>query len=158
MESNNSLLDIQLRCMKNISKESIIDFLVSLSNDVGANMIMYPFVAHFPYNYKEVEEFLEIQERSRRYKLEVAKRMKEILVSRHHNSSGYSGLCMYDFGYCSVHVWPNTKYMSLDITYRYELNNDLIIENLKKSFAIESVSGLYIIRKEDKQMIKNIFQ
>ena len=149
-------MDIQLKSSNLIDIERIERFIYEVSSRIGALLVMTPFVVHFPYNHNQVVKYLELQERERREGGLLAKRMKEILVSRQSSVSGFSGIGLYENSNCSVHIWPDTNFLSFDISYLYDFHENDVKECMKNFFDIDTLSGLYITRKNGIQMIRTI--
>lgn len=156
VEINNTLLDIQLVESEYITKELIGKFIWDISSRLGALLVYLPFVAHFPYNYAEVEKYLEMQERERKENSLMAKRMKEILVSRSSNVNGFSGIGLYEKSNCSVHIWPEQNFMSFDLSYFIPIDNKVVLECIKEYFQIDKITGISVSRKNGKQKVETI--
>lgn len=152
----NCMIDVQLTENNNISKEKIEQFIWDVSSRIGALLVSVPLVIQFPMCSKDIEMCIDSMEKERQENNIMAKRMKELLVSRNSNTSGFSGIGLYEKANSSIHIWPDKSFMTFDISNTIEFNNKEVFEVLYNHFEVDKVSGLSVSRYNKQPQIIEI--
>lgn len=151
--SKTCMLDIQLKD-NNITKQKIEQFIWDVSSNIGALLVSIPLVIQFPMSSEDIEKCILSMEKERAEHNIAAKRMKELMVSRKSNTTGFSGIGLYESANCSIHVWPEKQFMTFDISNTSDFNYLSVFDILDKHFYICRVNGLLVTRQKKGQTVE----
>lgn len=145
-----TMLDIHLNDDNISDKLKLETFIWDVTTRVNSLLVSPPLVIQFPICSQDLEKCIIDMERERKEHSLMAKRMKELLVSRKSNVSGFSGIGLYEKSNCSIHVWPEKQFMTFDISNILDFNNKDVMNCLYNYFEIDKVSGLSVSRYHKK--------